>query len=93
MFLQIIALATLAISAWGSPIESHASSYISTSFGGHGNLGNLGGDNLGGLGGHVLAAPVIAQHAVPVVHKVVTPVINKVPVYVKQVEQYGEEDY
>ncbi|GJQ80889.1 hypothetical protein Trydic_g14145 [Trypoxylus dichotomus] len=94
MFFQIIAVATLATLTLGSPIESHASSYISTSFGGYGNLGSLGGDDQRGLGGHVIAAPVITHHAVPLVHKVVTPVIQKVPVYVNHVEEeHGPAEY
>ncbi|GJQ80891.1 hypothetical protein Trydic_g14146 [Trypoxylus dichotomus] len=93
MFFHIIAVATLTTLTLGSPIESHANSYISTSFGGYGNLGSLGGDDQGGLGGHVIAAPVFTHHAVPLVHKVVTPVIQKVPVYVKHVEQHVDEEH
>ncbi|GJQ80887.1 hypothetical protein Trydic_g14144 [Trypoxylus dichotomus] len=93
MFFKVTVLTALVSLACGSPIESHASSYISTSFGSHANIGNLGGDDLGGLGGHVVAAPVITHHAVPLVHKVVTPVIQKVPVYVKHVEQHVEEEH
>lgn len=73
----------------GSPIESHATSYVSTNFGG--SEGNLGTDN-SGYGAHALATPVITHHELPTVyHKVVTPIVKKVPVYLQHAEYQDEE--
>lgn len=78
-------LSTLAAINFASPIESQATSYVSTNFGGNG--GNTGHDN-SGYGGHVLAT----HHQLPAVyHRIVTPIVKKVPIYLQHHEYQDEE--